>query len=46
MEVEKLDAVDSAIEGGDPEKEAAVEASLLGENSPYPEVRESVGFSG
>ena len=42
MEIEKLDAVDAVIEGGDAEKEAAVEASLLGENSPYAEVRNSV----
>ena len=42
MEIEKLEAVDAVIEAGDAEKEAAVEASLLGENSPYVEVRNSV----
>jgi len=41
LEVDKLDAVENAIETGDVEKEAAVEHSLL-DDSPYPEVRASV----
>lgn len=42
MDHEKIDAVDSAIASGDPEKEAAVEVSILEEDSPYLEVRSSV----
>ncbi|KAL6412497.1 putative OPT family small oligopeptide transporter [Ilyonectria robusta] len=42
LEVEKLDDVDRVLETGDLEKEAAVEATLLSEDSPYPEVRASV----
>lgn len=42
MDVQKLDAVDAAIASGDIEKEAAVEESLLEEDSPYMEVRSSV----
>ncbi|KAH8896754.1 OPT family small oligopeptide transporter [Thozetella sp. PMI_491] len=42
MDDEKLDAVDNAINFGDAEKEAVVESSLIGENSPYAEVRNSV----
>lgn len=40
--VDKLDTVDDALRSGDVEKEAAVEESLLQEDSPYPEVRSSV----
>jgi hypothetical protein len=42
MEDEKLAVIDNAIESGDAEKDAAIESSLIGENSPYPEVRTSV----
>ncbi|KKY31123.1 putative oligopeptide transporter opt-like protein [Diaporthe ampelina] len=42
MEVEKLDAADNVLRTGDLEKEAAVETSLLAEDSPYAEVRASV----
>lgn len=45
LEVEKLDDVDRVLETGDLEKEAAVEATLLSEDSPYPEVRASVRSS-
>lgn len=45
LEVEKLDDVDRVLETGDLEKEAAVEATLLVEDSPYPEVRASVRSS-
>lgn len=45
LEVEKLDDVDRVLETGDLEKEAAVEATLLTEDSPYPEVRASVRSS-
>ena len=42
MDIEKLDAMDAAIETGNLEKEAAVENSLIAENSPYAEVRTAV----
>lgn len=42
MEIEKLDAMDSAIASGDAEKEAAIETSLVLEDSPYAEVRAAV----
>ncbi len=42
LDVDKLDTVSDAIVEGDPEKEAAVEESLLDDDSPYPEVRASV----
>ncbi|KAH8659933.1 Tetrapeptide transporter, OPT1/isp4 [Xylariales sp. PMI_506] len=42
MDLEKLDAIDSAIETGNAEKEMATEDSLIGENSPYAEVRTAV----
>lgn len=42
MDVAKIDAVDDAIRSGDVEKEAAIEDSLLLEDSPYMEVRSSV----
>lgn len=42
MDIGKLDAADEVLRTGDLEKEAAVETSLLEEDSPYPEVRASV----
>lgn len=45
MDYEKIDAVDAAIASGDTEKEAAVEVSILQEDSPYLEVRSSVRYS-
>jgi hypothetical protein len=42
MDYDKIDVVDAAIASGDVEKEAAVEQSLLQEDSPYLEVRSSV----
>ncbi|KAK1544729.1 OPT family small oligopeptide transporter [Colletotrichum paranaense] len=41
LDIDKLDAADAAVQSGDYEKEAAVEAALH-EDSPYPEVRASV----
>lgn len=45
LQEEKINAIDAAIETGDAEKETAVEASLLGENSPYAEVRAAVSLT-
>jgi hypothetical protein len=42
MDAGKLDIVDEVIASGDVEKEAALEESLLEEDSPYAEVRISV----
>ncbi|KAG9250828.1 OPT oligopeptide transporter protein-domain-containing protein [Emericellopsis atlantica] len=42
LETEKLDNIDAAIASGDPEKEAALDESLIQEDSPYYEVRISV----
>lgn len=42
MDHDKIDAVDVAIASGDAEKEAAIEQSILQEDSPYLEVRSSV----
>lgn len=42
MNIERLDVIDQVVESGDVEKEAAFEESLLGEDSPYAEVRSSV----
>lgn len=42
LDVKRLDAVDEVLADGDVEKEAAVEASLLAEDSPYAEVRAAV----
>lgn len=42
LDIDKLDAVDEAIASGNPDKEAAIDESLLQEDSPYPEVRASV----
>lgn len=38
----KLDTIDAAIASGDMEKQAAIDESLLQEDSPYMEVRVSV----
>ena len=46
MDIEKLDAMDTAIASGDLEKEAAIETSLIAENSPYAEVRTAVSILG
>lgn len=42
LEVEKLDNIDNALQSGDVEKQAAVDESLIQEDSPYPEVRAAV----
>ncbi|KAJ9133870.1 Oligopeptide transporter OPT-like protein [Pleurostoma richardsiae] len=42
LDIDKLDAVEDVLRSGDPEKEAAVQESLIVEDSPYPEVRASV----
>ncbi len=42
VDADRLDSVDDVVATGDPEKEAAVEESLVDEDSPYPEVRASV----
>lgn len=42
MDLDKIHAVEAAIETGDAEKEAAVEQSILQEDSPYFEVRSAV----
>lgn len=42
MDIEKLDAIDEAIISGDPEKEGKVEENVIGEDSPYAEVRAAV----
>jgi hypothetical protein len=42
MQVEKLDAIDVALETGDAEKETVVETALIEEDSPYVEVRAAV----
>jgi len=42
MDVNKLDTIDNVVNSGDVEKEAAFEESLLGEDSPYAEVRAAV----
>lgn len=43
LDVDKLDNIDDALASGDAEKEAAIDESLIQEDSPYPEVRSSVG---
>lgn len=43
MDTDKLDTVDRVVASGDVEKEAALEDSLLEQDSPYAEVRASVG---
>ncbi|KAH6658562.1 Tetrapeptide transporter, OPT1/isp4 [Truncatella angustata] len=42
MDYDKIDAVDAALASGDAEKGAAVEVTLLQEDSPYMEVRAAV----
>lgn len=42
MDIAKLDAIDDAIDSGDLEKEGNLEHNLIGENSPYAEVRAAV----
>lgn len=42
MDTSQIKAVDAALATEDPEKEAAVEQSILQEDSPYLEVRSSV----
>ncbi|KAH6896503.1 OPT family small oligopeptide transporter [Thelonectria olida] len=42
LDIQKLDDVDNALQTGDLEKEAAVQETLIEEDSPYPEVRASV----
>lgn len=44
LDNDKLNSVDQVLEVGDLEKEAAVESSLLVEDSPYAEVRAAVSF--
>lgn len=43
LDLDKLDRVDDVLAAGDPEKEATVEEQLVIDDSPYPEVRSSVG---
>jgi len=38
LPIDELDAVENALQVGDPEKEVAIERALLEDNSPYPEV--------
>lgn len=40
--IDKLDNIDEALASGNIEKEAAIDESLIQEDSPYPEVRASV----
>jgi hypothetical protein len=42
MSIDKIDAVDAALQSGDVEKEAAVKQSILLDDSPYMEVRAAV----
>ena len=42
MDADQLNTVDNVLASGDIEKEAALEQSILEENSPYSEVRSSV----
>lgn len=42
LEIDKLDNIDSALESGNAEKQAAIDESLIQENSPYAEVRAAV----
>lgn len=45
LDINKLDNVDEALNSGNAEKQAAVDESLIQEDSPYPEVRASVGYA-
>lgn len=42
LDTDKLDHIDSALDSGNVEKQAAIDESLIQEDSPYPEVRASV----
>lgn len=42
LDTDKLDNIDDALASGNAEKEAAIDESLIQEDSPYPEVRTSV----
>ncbi|KAK5998758.1 Sexual differentiation process protein isp4 [Cladobotryum mycophilum] len=42
LDIDKLDNIDEALASGNAEKEAAIDESLIQEDSPYPEVRQSV----
>lgn len=42
LDIDKLDNIDDALDSGNVEKEAAIDESLIQEDSPYPEVRASV----
>lgn len=42
LDIDKLDNIDNALQSGDVEKQAAVDESLIQEDSPYPEVRAAV----
>lgn len=42
LDTDKLDVIDSALDSGNIEKQAAVDESLIQENSPYAEVRAAV----
>ncbi len=42
LDINKLDNIDGALASGNAEKEAAIDESLIQEDSPYPEVRASV----
>lgn len=42
LDIDKLDNIDDALASGNAEKEAAIDESLIQEDSPYPEVRASV----
>lgn len=42
LDIDKLDNIDEALASGNIEKEAAIDESLIQEDSPYPEVRASV----
>ncbi|UKZ47498.1 hypothetical protein TrVGV298_001717 [Trichoderma virens] len=42
LDIDKLDNIDEALASGNAEKEAAIDESLIQEDSPYPEVRASV----
>jgi hypothetical protein len=44
LDIDKLDNIDEALASGNIEKEAAIDESLIQEDSPYPEVRASVRF--
>lgn len=45
LDIDKLDNIDEALASGNVEKEAAIDESLIQEDSPYPEVRASVWLS-